>query len=175
LITIDVCAYVSSRTEVLSGYVPPVTDSRVVVVGRALAEPARATMLARLMSGTAHTATELARAALVAASTASEHLRILADAGLVTIEASGRHRYYRLASPELAAWLEAIDELDLPHEIRRPSVVIQRPESHLAFARSCYDHVAGRGGVQLWESLERDGIVETTTTGAAVTPAGRGA
>src|SRR6185312_14959323 len=50
---------------------------------------------------------EPARAAGVGAATASAHLKRLLDGGLLAVQEQGRHRYYRLADDEVAAWLEA--------------------------------------------------------------------
>ncbi len=130
--------------------------SRLASVGAALADPTRATIVAALAGGTAHTAGELARHAGVVASTASEHLSRLIDAGLVAVEAAGRHRYYRLASPEVASLIESIDALDLTETspISRP-----HPGSEMAFARSCYDHLAGELGVRLHGALHDIGVL----------------
>lgn len=73
-----------------------------------------------LLDGRASTVGELARARHVALSTASEHLARLHDAGLVQVQAQGRHRYYRLAGPEVAGLLETMQALPLPaqHSLR---------------------------------------------------------
>ena len=68
-------------------------DRDFTAVGRALATPARSVFLNLLLDGTRRPAGELARAAGIRASTASEHLSVLVDAGLVRCEAHGRHRY----------------------------------------------------------------------------------
>ncbi len=71
-------------------------------------DPARANMLTALLDGRALSATELARAAQVSPQTASGHLAQLTVAGLLAVEKQGRHRYHRLASPEVARMLEGI-------------------------------------------------------------------
>ena len=73
-----------------------------------LGEPARANIVAALMSGQAMTATELALAGGVAPSTASGHLAKLVEGKLLAIAVQGRHRYYRLASQRVAELLEAL-------------------------------------------------------------------
>lgn len=45
-------------------------------------------------------------------------------------------------------------------------------EPALRRARVCYDHLAGEVGVQFYESLVRQGLVQATPEGAEVTPAG---
>jgi len=124
-------------------------------VGRALAAPARAVMVNLLMDGTRRPAGELARAAGVSPPTASEHLAVLVSSGLVTCEAAGRRRWYALASPQVAASLEALGTLAdaAPVSGYRRS----RHAQHLAAARFCYDHLAGRLGVALSDAWTRAG------------------
>src|SRR5436305_13102477 len=80
-------------------------------VARLIGEPARAAMLDALLSGRALPAGELARVAAVSAPTASGHLGRLRAGGLVEVVQTGRHRYYRLAAPEVAEALEALSLL----------------------------------------------------------------
>ena len=60
------------------------------------------------MGGIALPAGELAMSANVAPQTASAHLAKLVEGRLLRVEVQGRHRYYRLASPEIAAAIEAL-------------------------------------------------------------------
>ncbi len=73
-----------------------------------LAEPARAAVLVKLMHGRAVPAGELASAAHVSPQTASEHLARLTEAGFVTMQRLGRHRYYMLANEEVAHAVESL-------------------------------------------------------------------
>ncbi len=145
--------------------------SRIAGLAAALADPTRATTIAALLSGTAHTSGELARLSGVAASTMSTHLGKLVDAGLVRVEPAGRHRYFRIASRDVADLLERMDSLDLPETEtpRRPT-----PGQGLSVARSCYDHIAGRLGVDLHGAFVDRGWIEIedrqprlTTSGVA--------
>jgi len=144
-----------------------VHDTDLAAVGALIGDPSRARILDALMSGRAFTAGELARLAGVGPSTASEHLTRLRGGGLVEVAAQGRHRYYRLAGPEVAAALEAVSHI----APARP-VTSLRQAGHaraLAEARTCYDHLAGRCGVELHDALLARGWI---TSGYAVTPAG---
>ena len=124
-------------------------------VGKALSTPARSVFLNLLMDGTKRPAGELAQAAGVSASTASEHLGVLVEAGLVSCEAHGRRRYYSLAGPQVATALEALGALAdaVPVSGYRPS----RQAQYLAAARFCYDHLAGRLGIALADAWTRHG------------------
>ncbi|MEU4365310.1 winged helix-turn-helix domain-containing protein [Promicromonospora sp. NPDC023987] len=130
-------------------------DRDFTAVGRALSTPARSTFLNLLMDGTARPAGELAQTAGVSASTASEHLSVLVDAGLVTCQHRGRHRYYSLAGGEVAAALESLGVLAdaAPVSGFRRS----RRAEYLAAARFCYDHLAGRLGTGLTDAWVRSG------------------
>lgn len=70
--------------------------------------PARANILLALMAGQALTAGELAYSAGVAPQTASSHLSKLVTGRLLALEKQGRHRYFRLASPEVAWMIESL-------------------------------------------------------------------
>jgi DNA-binding transcriptional ArsR family regulator len=93
----------------------------------------------------------LASEAGIAPSTASEHLRKLVDADLVTVHPQGRHRYFRLAGPDVAAVLESLARIAPPLEVR--SLKEGTRAEALRRARSCYDHLAGRLGVGIFAAL----------------------
>jgi len=135
-----------------------------------LGDRTRAAMISVLMDGRAHTATELAMAAGVAPSTASSHLGRLAAGGLVTIAREGRHRYYRLASREVADVVEGLTRLTPVRAARRPRTVASFEP--VRRARVCYDHLAGVIGVRFMDRLEDAGYVEEKDGEVAVTPAG---
>src|SRR3546814_16394432 len=104
-------------------------------------------MMAALMEGRALTATELARVAGITPQTASGHLALLTDAGLLTMERQGRHRYHRLASPAIARMIEGImsvaGDLEGPGRASRKQPVVTGPRDQaLRHARPCYDHLA---------------------------------
>jgi DNA-binding transcriptional ArsR family regulator len=117
-------------------------------VAALIGEPARARMLASLMSGRALTATELAIEAGVTPSTASAHLSKLTAAKVLAIEKHGRHRYFRLFDPAVAELLEDLGSIASSSSVRTgPS------DPALRRARVCYDHLAGEEGVWLYEAL----------------------
>ena len=125
--------------------------NRIAALGALIADDTRAEILTALMDGRAHTGSELARHVGVAASTTSEHLSKLLDAGMVTVEPQGRHRYWRLASPEIAELLETLGASPgaAPDGPRAPA--------ELAHARTCYDHLAGELAVAIFDALVGEG------------------
>jgi DNA-binding transcriptional ArsR family regulator len=120
-------------------------------VAALVGDPSRASMLAVMMDGRAHTAGELAAAADISAATASGHLGKLLRQHLLSVAAQGRHRYYRLASTEVARMLEGIMVLSAERMPQRHAV--PRVPVELQEARTCYDHVAGRLGVAVADTL----------------------
>lgn len=124
-------------------------------VAMMIGEPARAAMLGALLGGQALPAGELARRAGVAAATASAHLTRLVDGGLLTRRVSGRHRYYALASADVAAALEALARI-VPPSSDRPN---SAQNAAIRFARTCYDHLAGKLGVLLTDTLLERGLI----------------
>ena len=131
-----------------------------------MGDPARANMLCALKNEGDLTATELAHVAGVAPSTASEHLAKLTRALMIAVRRQGRHRYYRLARVEVAGALESLEALAVTaaprHRPRAPR------DDSIRFARSCYDHLAGRLGVELYRSLVRLGYLKVTDGGCVL-------
>jgi DNA-binding transcriptional ArsR family regulator len=141
-------------------------------IGAIVADPGRANMLSALLDGRARTALELAECAGVTPQTASSHIARLVGAGFLMMQKQGRHRYHRLASPEVAHMIEA---LHLAATALAPRGRTFRPGPHddsMRLARSCYDHLAGRTGVALSDALSREGLVTFHGEQAAVTDAG---
>jgi DNA-binding transcriptional ArsR family regulator len=118
-----------------------------------LADRTRAAFCLALLDGRAWTATELARHAHVAASTATEHLNLLVAGGLLTQERQGRHRYVRIADPDGAALIEGMAAM-APRTTAPPrSLPAASRKRALARARTCYDHLAGTLGVAVTDAM----------------------
>jgi len=126
-------------------------DADIAGLAAVLAEPARARVLLALSDGRALAASVLASEAGVARSTASEHLAKLVDAGLVSVERHGRHRYHRLAGPHVAELVETMARHTRPAPIR--SLRDGSRSQALRAARTCYDHLAGRLGADLMAAM----------------------
>lgn len=128
-------------------------DAAACSIAAAIGEPARARILYCLADGRARTNTELAIVADVSPSTASVHLQRLATKRLVKVLAQGKHRYYSLEGPNVAAALEALSVLAGG---ARDAFVPSTPEP-LRAARTCYDHIAGSLGVALHDRFRAMG------------------
>lgn len=136
-------------------------DSDIAPVAALMADRTRAAMLTALLAGRPLAAGELARTAGVTAQTASSHLARLLDGGLVTVLRQGRHRYYELADPDVAQAIEALGRIGPPIEVR--SLRQSRAAEALQAARTCYDHLAGRAGVELFAALRDNGLIHPET------------
>jgi DNA-binding transcriptional ArsR family regulator len=147
-----------------------VAVSALTHIGAVLADQTRSSLLTVLMDGRARTGGELARLVGVAPSTMSQHLSRLLDARFVAVEAQGRHRYFRLAGPEIANLLESLGTIDVPPSTRDSLPVKAPPE--LQHARSCYDHLAGQLGVRIYDRLLADGHLHRTDDHLTLTASG---
>jgi DNA-binding transcriptional ArsR family regulator len=116
-----------------------------------IGDPGRAKVLRALADGRELAASVLAHEAGVAASTASVHLAKLVEGGLVTAQTRGRHRYFRLAGPQVARAMEALAEIAPAAPIR--SLREGTKAQAVRTARTCYDHLAGRLGVAIMSTL----------------------
>jgi len=150
------------------------TTHQIAEIASHLAEPARIAMLAALMDGRALTATELASVAAITPQTASTHLARLTLAHLLRVERQGRHRYHRLATPEVARMLEGVMQLASAREGDGFTPLVGPRDEALRNARTCYDHIAGRLGVAIADGLVKAGAVELDDDAGLVTERGVG-
>lgn len=145
-------------------------DAAIAPVASLLADPARVSILFALSDGREISASELALTAGVTAPTASVHLARLVEAGLVGVRPDGRHRYYRLARPEIVQAMEALAVLAPPASPRTHRQA--RIGRAVRAARTCYDHLAGRLGVELTGALVDRGALRPANGQFEVTPEG---
>lgn len=139
-------------------------------IAHLMGDPARANMLHALMDGRALTAKELAFLAGVAPQTASGHLGKLMQGGLLAVTVQGRHRYHRLAGPEVAQALEGLMVLAGAGTGGRR--LPARVGAELSQARTCYDHFAGRLGTAIHDALVAGGHLAVAEGGYGLTASG---
>jgi len=144
-----------------------VSTASMAEIAALIGDPARANMMQALMDGRALTAGELATLAGITPQTASGHLRQLTQSGLLTVWTQGRHRYHRLATPQVARLLESL--MLVAAGTATPRLRTGPRDEAMRRARTCYDHIAGRLGVALADSMERNGWVEMQEEAAIVT------
>ena len=141
-------------------------DTDIPRIAVLFSDPGRARILRALMDGTRRPAGELACAAGISAQSASGHLAKLVRGGLLAAEAQGRHRYYRIASPDVADTVERLATLSVALGPRppRPPLPSRFTPVQFLYSRTCYDHLAGEMAV-----VVLDGMLKARW----VTPAGR--
>lgn len=138
----------------------------------ALADPTRVLICTSVLDGRAWTLTELSRGLGIPLSSTSEHVSTLIDRGVLAERRQGRHRYVQLASADIADWVEHTGALAGQRIESGPSLAGKTRDRHLVEARTCYKHIAGRFGVQIFSALAGKGWIDETAT---MTDSGRAA
>ena len=130
-------------------------DNSISQIASLIGEPVRAKILWSLLDGRAYTARELAIGADTTPQNLSMHLGKLLRAGLLSVEIQGRHRYYTFSREEVAYAIEAMANLVPIQQMTRPD-----PDTvPIKFCRTCYDHLAGKVGVLITESLLQQKLI----------------
>ena len=132
-------------------------DVDLAPIGALLGDPGRARMLDALLGGRSLSASRLAEEAGVAPSTASSHLSRLVDGGLLLVDNDSRPRLFPIASPDVAGALEALAAIAPAQPVR--SLRQSSRADAMRAARTCYDHLAGRAGVELMAALLDRGLI----------------
>jgi len=128
-------------------------DPRVDLL-KELADPLRLRVVDRLGHGGPATVSRLAAELGVPLPQLSNHLRRLREARLVAVERDGRQAVYSLADPGLEALLPLLDRIT-------GRVAVREPDAAEVPSRTCYDHLAGRVGVEIYRGLrEHDALRE---------------
>ncbi|TMG52031.1 MAG: winged helix-turn-helix transcriptional regulator [Chloroflexi bacterium] len=124
-----------------------------------IAEPSRLRILQELMSPAS--VSELSSRTRLRQANLSNHLARLRAIGLVARRRHGRVAEYRLASLTVAHLVESVSTLIGP-----PKAAVR---ADLAEARTCYDHLAGRFGVALFDHLlEHNAIADSRRADGAL-------
>jgi DNA-binding transcriptional ArsR family regulator len=118
----------------------------VLELAQALADPLRLAILQSLMSGPA-TVSELMSLTEATQSNVSNHLALLRERGLVRATRQGRQMIYELRGASVGALIESLTQVagGAPASIQKSPPLVK--------ARTCYDHLAGKLGVALFEAL----------------------
>ncbi|TBW51287.1 transcriptional regulator [Marinobacter halodurans] len=143
----------------------------IVRLAALIGDNARAAALSTLMAGRALTATELADAAGVTRQTMSSHLAKLLECGLLQVGRQGKHRYFRLAGPEVAHLLESLMGMTPAAQGSQP--LTGPRDQALRKARICYDHLAGELGVYVYDGMLGNGVLRQVEDGLRLTDHGQ--
>ena len=132
-------------------------ENQFIKTATLIGDATRASILWNLLDGRAFTATELSIVAGTSAQNISMHLTKLVEANLICVEKQGRHKYYRFSSKEVAYAVEAMANL-----IPKPENSSKKENENyppIKYCRTCYDHLAGKIGVAVTDSLLEQKII----------------
>ena len=130
-------------------------DLGALALAQALADPLRLAILQHLAGGPA-AVSELVSAAGEAQSKVSNHLAVLRKRRLVRASRLGRQVVYELRDASVAQLVEALAGA----AGARPKA--PRTSPAIVNARTCYDHLAGRLGVAVFDALVARGAIVPT-------------
>jgi len=133
----------------------------------ALADPVRLAILQHLMGGGA-AVSELVAVTGASQPNVSNHLTVLRRRGLVRDSRLGRQRVYELKDPRVAQLVESLAS------IAGGKTTATVKDAALVRARTCYDHLAGKLGVRMFEALARRKAIRLADPFAAKGKAGTG-
>lgn len=127
------------------GYMMDV-HSEMLELAQALADPLRLAILQSLMSGPA-TVSELMSLTEATQSNVSNHLALLRERGLVRATRQGRQMVYELRDASVGYLVETLAQVagSAPASLQKSPPLVK--------ARTCYDHLAGKLGVALFDAL----------------------
>ncbi|HLY32836.1 MAG TPA: metalloregulator ArsR/SmtB family transcription factor [Ktedonobacterales bacterium] len=146
------------------------TTMRLLAVTQALADPLRLALVQRLMAGEA-TTSELMAETGATQSNVSNHLAVLRESGLVNAQRVGRQSVYALRDATVAQAIESL--LALAGASPQQQRIQPRQTPAIAAARTCYDHLAGRLGVALYDALVARGALLASPVSDHVMRAGQ--
>lgn len=160
--------YNSSNNEVINMNV----YDNITQTAKLISDATRMSMLMELSGMHSLTAKELAKSAKVSPQTASSHLKKLIEGNLIISRKQGRHKYYQLASENVAQAIESIANISGP--LVANSLSSTSKKKKLEFARTCYGHLAGELGVAITEGLIKKGyLLESDSTYYKLTKYGK--
>ncbi|MFJ4154623.1 transcriptional regulator [Pseudomonas sp. NPDC089752] len=148
------------------------TVSSISQIAGLMADPKRSAMLWALIDGIPRPTDELAVMAGLTSSSACAHLSLLSSAGLLRLEARGRKRYFRLATPQVGAAVEALASVQLGRDKGGRTAPLQLPMS-MRRARRCGDHLGGELAGELYHRLVVAGWLEGNEQQLMVSEEGR--
>lgn len=133
-----------------------------------IGNPMRSVILWTLLDNRAYTAIELSNIVETSAQNISIHLSKLVNAELLSVESQGRHKYYKISNQEVASVIEGIANL-IPKDKHRK---IFNNNSNIKYCRTCYDHLAGKIGVEITEKFLSENYIKLEDKTFIITPKG---
>lgn len=144
-------------------------EKRFSQIASLIGDPVRSRIMWALLDGRAYTATELAVYSDTSLPNISMHLNKLVTANILSVKKQGRHRYFNYSRPEVSYAVEALAGLMTTSTINDQDLTEEVP---VRFCRTCYDHLAGKVGVAIAESLARKKYMVVSKQDYKITPKG---
>lgn len=133
-------------------YLCSMEELNIFTITAAIADPVRLSVMMYLMRGEA-SVTEMINHLEVSQSNLSNHLAVLKNAGLIKATPAGRQKIYELANADVAQLIELLQNLQpTPKKIGEVKPI--------QLARTCYDHLAGKLGVGVFNALMAQGAIK---------------
>ncbi|MGL4850254.1 MAG: ArsR/SmtB family transcription factor [Clostridium sp.] len=133
-------------------------------------DKSRAIMLVELLGG-ARTTGELAKASKIKPQTATYHLSKMVKLNIIKNNKYGKNSYYKIENEEIAKVLEMLMQLSKEPKISSLKESVQSEQ--IRFARLCYDHIAGRLGVRIFDKLIDEEYIEIKGKSIFITDKGK--
>jgi len=105
----------------------PPRDAQVVKVAKALADPTRWRLLQAIAAGDEIACAELVARSGLSQATVSHHLKVLAEAGLISVRRSGPFHYHRAIAGAVRAHAAALAAALAPSHPKPPKPSLRRP------------------------------------------------
>ena len=139
-------------------------------VAHILSDRSCSQMLMLLMDGKFHTVTELAKVANIKNHTATYHIKKFIELKWVDTYIQGRFHYFKLSNLEVAELVEQWLPISQVSSVRSLNMNI---ENKILFnGRFCYDHLAGKLGVEMTKWYIKNDFFKITDTEIEITEKG---
>ena len=89
----------------------PLTDDQIVKVAKALGDPTRFAIFQAIAESDEICCGELAKRWTVTQATVSHHLKVLTDAGLISVRPQGQFHFYRLNPDALSQYCASLSSV----------------------------------------------------------------
>lgn len=143
---------------------PDITEISII-----FSDKSRALILIELLGG-ARTTSELAHVANIKPQTAIYHLNKMIAVGMIEKQRHGKNSYYKIKNEEIAQILEKL--IHLSNEPKISSLKESIRSNEIRFGRLCFDHIAGKIGVTLFQKFKELNYITVVGNSVIITDIG---
>lgn len=136
-----------------------------------LADKSRINILTLLMDGRFHTVHKMATFSKIKDQTTSYHLMKLKEIEWLESYRQGKNVYYRLSSTDIGELFETLMNISE----KKPTISYNQNLDfiNLKKARSCYSHIAGKLGIDLYRVFVKNGLIIENKQQVEITSKGK--